>query len=521
MNAPLSPAVLLDLIRREKLARLAETSLIDFTRAAWEIIEPGVEFVDNWHLHTIAEHLEAVTAREIENLIINIPPGCMKSILVSVTWPAWEWLQNPRLRYLGASYGADLAIRDASKCRDIITSEWYQEHWPRVQIKKGSDQKLKYELVGGGWRMATSVGGRATGEHPDRKILDDPHNAKQAESDVERKGALTYYDRTLSTRGQSRRAQTIVVMQRLHERDMTGHILAEKSQGFEHVCLPMEWDGVPRKSVLGVYDPRTTPGSLLWPELFPQESVDSLKINLGQYGASGQLQQRPSPEGGGILKVDHFQLWENSKALPSLDLVIQSYDTAFTEDEENDPCACTVWGIFRFKGKKCALLLDAWQEWLEYPALRQRALDEWHSTYSSTEGRKGRKADFLLIENKASGQSLRQDLRLGNVPVKAFDPGTKDKQARGHMAAPFLEYDIFFIPESSKEKGQYAKWARWFVDQCSKFPNDEHDDGVDTFTQFVIFCRDSRFLELEAAPDDEIEEVDYVAINKRKNNPYG
>ena len=166
-----TPAILIDAIKREKAYREAEASLIGFTKHAFSIVEPGVEFQDNWHLHAVAEHLEAVSSGEIQNLIINVPPGCMKSILVSVMWPAWEWLENPTLRYMGASYGADLAIRDAMKTRDIITSDWYKKRWgAKVGVKAGSDQKTKYELTSGGWRMATSVGGRATGEHPDRKL---------------------------------------------------------------------------------------------------------------------------------------------------------------------------------------------------------------------------------------------------------------------------------------------------------------------------------------------------------------
>ena len=206
---------MLDMIKREQMRRAAQKSLMEFTRQSFHIIEPGQDFCENWHLDVIAEHLEAVTSGDIRNLVINIPPGCMKSILTSVAWPAWEWANDPSIRWLSASYGVELAIRDAIKTRDIITSEWYQERWAEVAIKPGEDQKTKYALTGGGWRLATSVGGRATGEHPDRKIVDDPHNAKQAESDAERKEALTWFDRTLSTRGQSRGASTVVVMQRL------------------------------------------------------------------------------------------------------------------------------------------------------------------------------------------------------------------------------------------------------------------------------------------------------------------
>lgn len=524
MNAPVSPIILLDAVRREREYRKAETSLVEFTRLAWDIIEPGQQFKDNWHLHVIAEHLEAITAGELENLVINIPPGCMKSILVSVAWPAWEWTKNPGLRYLGASYGADLAIRDAQKTRDIITSSWYSARWTDVQLRKGSDQKTKYELTAGGWRMATSVGGRATGEHPDRKIVDDPHNAKQAESDAERNAALIWFDRTLSTRGKSRGAKTVVVMQRLHEADVTGHVLAAE-YGYEHLCIPMEYDGIKRKTSIAVkgYDPRKELGELLWPDMFTQKIVTELKRELGEYGTSGQLQQRPSPAGGGILKVQHFQLWPKSKPLPALEYVLQSYDGAYTANTQNDPTACTVYGLFKHGGRYNALLLDAWSEHMDYPRLRKHAVAEWNAEYGGDKNdaaNKARRPDAVLIENKSSGISLIQDLHLANIPATPWNPGNADKIARAHQAAPVLELDCIYLLESSKLPGQPVTWAKEFKAQLEKFPNAEHDDYVDTFTQAIAYLKAQGWFDLDRVPDEELESYDYHAAKKRRRNPY-
>ena len=523
MNAPLSPAILLDAVKHARELRAAERSLIEFTKQSFFIVEPGVEFKDNWHLHAIADHLMAVSTGEIENLIINIPPGCMKSLLTSVAWSPWEWIKVPGLRVLGASYGADLAIRDAQKCRDIITSDWYQERWPGVQLKKGADQKTKYELTSGGWRMATSVGGRATGEHPDRKIVDDPHNAKQAESDAERTAALTWFDRTLSTRGESRGARTVVVMQRLHEQDVTGHILSEQ-YGYEHLCLPMEYEA-PKKSYttsIGWSDPRTVPGSLLWPEMFPETSVTKLKKLLGEYGTAGQFQQRPAPEGGGILKTKFFQLWPKKWEVPHFELVVQSYDGAYDDDatSDNDPCACTVWGVFNERGIRGVMLLDSWDEHLGYPQLRKKVLDNWHEVYGKRDNSKGRKADHILFENKSSGISILQDLRAANIPAVPYNPGRLSKVQRAHNIAPVHELGVVYILESSKEPGEFVTWARPFVDQCGKFPNAEHDDYVDTYTQALHFLRDGNYIEMPFAEQDPIEEVDYHAQKKMKRNPY-
>lgn len=519
MNALVSPSIILDLIKKEKKRRNAQRKLLEFTRQSFEIIEPGQDFVDNWHLGSIAEHLEAVTRGYLRNLVINIPPGCMKSILTSVCWPAWDWANDPTLRILNASYGVDLAIRDAAKTREIVNSEWYRECWPEVRIKIGSDQKTKYELTAGGWRLATSVGGRATGEHPDRKIVDDPHNAKQAESEAEREQALTWFDRTLSTRGHSRGASTVVVMQRLHEKDVTGHILADLT-GYEHLCIPMEFDGVPRKTYLGVYDPRKKKGELLWPEMFDEGSITELKQFLGSYGTAGQLQQDPVPDKNGILKTKEFQLWPADKGLPQFEYILQSYDCAFTEKTSGDPTACSVWGIFSHNSQRNAMLIDAWDEHLSYPELRSRVIKDWSTEYGGTTVKDGlrtaRRADRILVEAKASGQSLLQDLRLARVPAIGYNPGNADKVSRAHQASPTLELGLLWVPESGKNRGQVVSWAVPFMKQLAKFPVAEHDDYVDTFTQAIIYLKNEGWFELPQA-----RERDEPRQYKRERvNPY-
>lgn len=525
MNLPHPPAVMMDMIKQEQIRRESEKSIMGFIKNAWGVIEPGVEFRDNWHLHAIAEHLEALSDGEIDNLVIAVPPGCMKSILVSVAFPAWEWMLKPELRYMGASYGIDLAIRDSQKCRDIITSDWYQRNWgERVQIKPGEDQKTKYALTAGGWRMATSVGGRATGEHPDRKIVDDPHNAKQAESDAERESALTWFDRTLSTRGQSRGARTIVVAQRFHERDLTGHILAD-IKGYDYLCVPMEFESRKPATSIGWVDPRKVKGELLWPEMFPEKSVTELKQLLGAYGTSGQLAQEPTPSGGGMLKTDCFKMWPSAKQLPALEFVVQSLDTAFTDKTTGDPSACTVWGVFTLNGEKQAMLVDAWDEHLAYPELRKRVIDDWSSEYGGSTGGsyagmpvRPRRADRILVEAKASGQSLIQDLRQARIPVVPYNPGGSDKVARAHQMAPVLELGLLWIPESKKNPGQFVSWAVPLINQMSKFPVSQHDDLVDSASQAVIFMKNEYLI---AMPQTHREDRDERPPKKDRLNPYG
>lgn len=305
-------------------AEKARRSLHSFVEQAWHLVEPDVEFRTNWHIRALCGLLERVTAGEIKQLIVNVPPGCMKSLLVSVFWPAWEWgpRRSPGLRYLTASYGGHLTIRDNLRVRAIITSPWYRQHFPVVLVGD-QNAKERFNTAKGGWRIATSVGGVGTGEHPDRVIIDDPHTAQQARSEAERSSAVDWADRTLSTRGVSRDAARILIMQRLHVGDLTGHYLAKG--GWIHVCWPMRYD--PKRP--DQYDPRSEPGELLWPALFDAERVRALELSLGPYGAAGQLGQAPVPEGGGLFKRSWFKIIDE---LPrNVRRRCRGWDTAGTE----------------------------------------------------------------------------------------------------------------------------------------------------------------------------------------------
>jgi hypothetical protein len=282
--------------------------------------------------------------------LINIPPRHAKSTIVSVMWPCWEWIRRPQEKYLSASYSGILSTRDNLKARRLITSQWYQARWGDVvELTGDQNQKTRFENTSTGYRIASSVGGTATGEGGSRLILDDPHSAQDAQSDKMRESALEWFDMVWSTRlNDPKRDAMVTIMQRLHEQDVSGRIL--ELGDWEHLCLPAEYDGVRRKTKLGAYDKRTTEGELLWPERFGAKELDKLKAVLGDYGVAGQLQQAPAPAGGGILKPDRFRLWPNHKALPPMEYILQSYDTAFTADTHNDPTACSVWGLFFWEG---------------------------------------------------------------------------------------------------------------------------------------------------------------------------
>jgi predicted phage terminase large subunit-like protein len=523
----LSPFVIEDLIKAEQSKRKAEASFYEFVKQAWHVVEPGVPFVPSWHIEVICEHLEAVTRGDITRLLINIPPRHSKSLIVSVLWCAWEWILDPQQKFLCASYSGALSTRDNLKARRLIQSPWYQERWGEV-FKFAGDQnaKQRFENDKTGYRIATSVGGTATGEGGSRLILDDPHGAQDAQSDSLRETALDWFDGVWSTRlNNPKKDAMVVVMQRLHEKDISGHVL-EDLKGWEHICVPAEWDGLPRYTSLGRYDPRTKEGQLICPERFGPREIASLKQLLGQYGASGQLQQDPSPTGGGILKTQFFKKWPHDKVLPHFEYILQSYDTAFTEKTTGDPTGFIALGIFTHESAKQVMLLDAWCEHLSYPDLRTKVIAEWATTYGAAP--KGtyagmpvrpRRPDRLLVEAKASGQSLLQDLRLAKVPAIGYNPGNADKVSRAHQAAPMLETGIIWIPESKKTPGEYISWAQGFVTQLTKFPVGQHDEYVDTFTQGIIFLKNDGLIGLPVAKERDEEERAPRKKNERVN-PY-
>jgi predicted phage terminase large subunit-like protein len=303
--------------------------LYEFVRQGWAEVE-AAPFVDNWHVGAIAEHLQAVTAGQIPKLLINIPPGMGKSLLTSVFWPAWEWANNPTVRWFFSSYDQRLSTRDSVRCRALISKPWYHARCAqKFHLTGDQNQKSYYETNLGGYRMATSIGGHGSGEHPDRIVCDDPHNVQQAESPQERQSVLDWWDLTMSTRGVSRNARRVIIMQRLNQDDLSGHVLEEGD--WVHLCLPMRYERERMQvTPLGWQDPRSEEGTLLCPQQFSDIAVARLEKSLGAYGAAGQLQQRPVPREGGMFKASYFN--QRVKAAPFHAKRVRYWDRAATQD---------------------------------------------------------------------------------------------------------------------------------------------------------------------------------------------
>lgn len=273
------------------------------------MIEPGQPYVHGWHIEAISEHLEAVSSGQITRLLINVPPGTMKSLATSVFWPAWEWgpQNRPSTRYVAAAHAQKLAIRDNLRTRRLIASDWYQALWgERVVLTRDQNVKEKFENEATGIREAVAAGS-ITGARGDRVLIDDPLSVEDAGSETIREGVIEWFLEAVPTRlNNPAQSAIVVIMQRLHERDVAGVILA-KELGYEHLMLPMEFEPERRcRTSIGFSDPRTHDGELLFPARFPAHVVERDKRTMGAYAVAGQFQQRPAPREGGMFKRQWF-----------------------------------------------------------------------------------------------------------------------------------------------------------------------------------------------------------------------
>ncbi len=510
-----------------------EESLSTFLQHAWKYCGVGAaEYIHGWAVDAIGEHLEAVVDGDIRNLIINLPPRCLKSTLCSVVLPAFTWCQEerthtsgPGVRFMFASYSHDFAVRDSVNRRRLIKSTWFRRKWGnRLNIIADMDQKIRFENDQGGASLIVGIASSGTtGSGFDVLVVDDANSATEILSDAAIKATNeTWWDGAMSTRrNDPKKSARIVVQQRLGEKDLTGHILDKDGEEWTHLVLPMEYESS-RSFVtsIGWKDPRTEEGELLWPERFPYHIVRELERDLTKWRASGQLQQRPEPQGGGIIKRDWWQVWppggsavfsKENKAptIPwprNIEYVVASLDSAYTLKTINDPSALTVWGVFAgdivaqmvpvmpnvmqrtyVETSNRVILMDAWEEYLEIHALVNKV----HATCVKMQ------VDMLLIENKASGLSVDQELRRlfsakAKYSIRVMQPsagtGSTDngKVARLYSVQNTFEEGMVYATEHT--------WAEKVISQVATFPHAQHSDLTDTVSQAVRFLRDSGML---------------------------
>jgi phage terminase large subunit-like protein len=494
----------------ERLMKIkgCEWSLHEFVKNAWSQVEGDKPFVDGWHIGAICEHLEACYKRQIRRLIINIPPRCMKSTLISVMWPAWVWLQNPGEQFLFASHGSSLAIRDSVKCRRVISSKWYQERWgDRFVLIGDQNTKTRFDNNKGGYRISTSVESKITGEGGMIQVTDDPNDASDR-SDLKLQNAIDWFSGTWSSRKNNPETNVMVnVQQRISEKDVTGYLLKEKEDGWVHLCLPMEFEESRRCSTVVLSstgealwsDPRKKEGELLWPEYWKEDAVKKQKKDLGsEYNIAGQFQQRPAPVGGGWVKKEWFQIWKEANP-PKLSFVIQSWDTAFLGTKDSASSACVTLGVFQDENQVYkVVLLNLWKGRLEYPELRKIAqefyLDYRNNGVTKVQPDGKHRPSLVLIEGKATGYTLIQDFRRAGIPAVGFDPSQfnrlpgdgKAKDKRLQLISPLIESGRVWVAAKPPNFTFLRRTSEMLVENCAMFPNGDSRDVVDAFSQALI-----------------------------------
>lgn len=478
-----SAAAIAEILRRNPLALEAYQLSQDFHAyvcAAWSEVE-SAEFIDNWHIKAICQHLQAVSEGKITNLLINVPPGMSKSLITSVFWPTWEWTRDPSLRMLYASYDEQLSTRDSVKCRTLITSKWYLDRWPKVRLVADQNQKTRYSTVAGGYRISTSLPeGHGTGEHPDRIVVDDPHNVRKAESEAERKAVIEWWDLTMPTRGASRGVRRVVIMQRLHQGDLSGHILKsnENDRDWDIIILPMRREPDRMKPTsLGWIDPRTSDPSipsLISPRQFSETVVRKIERSLGSYGTAGQLQQRPAPREGGMFRPVWFGYVD---ATPVKARWCRAWDFASTADDGD-------WTV--------GLLMCRSDEGLFYVAdvIREQCTAHQRDLIVYRTAMDDGKNVKIIIEQEpgAAGVSLIDYMvrMLQGWIVRPYRPtGPKEVRAEAYAAQA----------EAGNVKLVRANWNREYLSELAVFPMGDHDDQVDSSSMaFHTLARGGRWL---------------------------
>jgi predicted phage terminase large subunit-like protein len=536
-----------------------EASLYEFVRSAWSSIDSS-EFQDNWAVEAYCQHLEAVTYGDIKRLLSNFPPRCSKTLVTSVCWPAWVWAQSdvtylsgPQVRFLCGSYGERLSFEGSNMCRRLLLSPWYQRLWGhRFSLRDDQNSKSKFDNTQNGSRCATSVGGSLLGLGGDIIIVDDPHQTEEVESDDVRAKTIAWWNEIHTTRlNDPKDSAVVVVMQRLHNSDVSGVIL-DSDEEWCHFVIPMIFDEkqvrrcvtvpLPQYDADEPWQDEREDGDLMWPERFGLKEIEGLR-RLGDWFWSGRYQQSPVPAGGGIIKREFWQPWDNVEAqryglewtgarreFPDIELVVASLDTAYGEKEENDYNALTVWGIWvhtiQVPGEdgvparnlvvnRRAMLMFAWakrlplhtREVFAYPNeskadYEARKKESWGLVELVADTCKRYKVRRLLIEDKTRGRDVANELKRlyarDNWGIELIVP-TKDKVTRVHSIVPMFTDNAVWAPDT--------KWSDEVITQASLFPKAEHDDYVDTISMFLLWAREKELLvradEMSAALEDE------------------
>jgi predicted phage terminase large subunit-like protein len=464
--------------------------LKDFVRDAWELLEPVSPLVWNWHLDLICDYLTLIkegnfkdkSTLQPEGIIFNVPPRTMKSLLISVFFPIWVWTTDPARRFMFVSYSEKLSTQHSVYRRSLIESEWYQRSWGHVfSLSRDQNVKSHYENSKRGTMFSTGMQATATGMGGDILIFDDPLNPEQAISQLEREAVNVRFDTTFRSRiNDPATGIKIIIMQRLHELDLTGHVLARESSRWKHVSLPAiapenkTWTFSITDSTSGQKTDQTQTqkaGDLLWAQRLPQSFLDGQRIGMGSWAFNGQYQQTPAPLDGGIIKRAWVRFY---RELPAhFDFIVQSWDCTFSGGSDNDFVAGQVWG--RSGGKYYMLPYRAYERLDFGPTMA--AIKSCHAKFP--------RAHAILIEDKANGPAIISELQKEIPGVVAVNP-EGGKTARAQATAPLWEAGSIELPDPQIFG---ANWMEDYLHNICAFPKAAHDDDMDATSQALIYMR--------------------------------
>lgn len=457
-------------------AELCERKLSVFMRSAWRCIEPGA-FIDGCHIDLICNHLQAVSEGKIRKLLMNIPPRYMKSLMTSVLFPAWEWTRRPRLRYLAFSYNKDLSIRDNLRCRRLLEHPWYQARWGnKVQFAKDQNAKTRYENLAGGYRLALATAG-AVGEGGDRYIIDDPNSLDSTDSPDALQKVIDWWIEAMGLRDNDPQSTArILIMQRLDENDLTGHILKNEDD-WVHLCLPMEYE--PARHCITPFgqDWRREEGEPLWPERHggveqAKEYIQQLKgpKGLPVYVFAGQAQQRPVPAKGGIFERDWFKLYDQLPEVEEQPYFFTTWDTAV---KKTDSGSWTVGlALAYFASLECYFIIDQIRFREEYP-VQEQAVYLWAQAMPWCQAH--------IVEDKANGAAIIASLKYKVKGIDGFDPTPYgDKPTRWRSISPRVKAGQVLVPS-------WAPWVKEFLDELGTVPKTPDTDQADALSNGILW----------------------------------
>jgi predicted phage terminase large subunit-like protein len=465
------------LLRPPEYAVVLRNDLAAFTERAFYELNPNTLFAANGHLEVIASKLEDCRNGKIKRLIINLPPRSLKSISTTIAFAAWLLGHRPSTEIICASYGQDLSDKFAADCRTVMTSSWYRDLF-RTRVF-GRQAVADFVTTDLGGRMSTSVGGVLTGRGADFIIIDDPLKPDEALSETRRNAVNNWYDNSLLSRLNNKATGCIIIiMQRLHQDDLVGHVLQQDH--WEVLSFP----AIAEEDETFFYDTAFGPrifrrkrGEALHVERESLDTLQQIRETIGEYNFNGQYQQNPTPPGGAMVKTAWLKRYLPNELPVRFARIVQSWDTANKASELSDFSVCTTWGITYGK----YYLLHVFRQRLEYPDLKRALIRHAHF----------HKANTILIEDKASGTQLIQDLKasgLFGVTAYAPPPGT-DKIMRLHAQTAMFENGIVHLPAEAPWLGEYLR-------ELTTFPGMKFDDQVDSTTQLLDYLR-STFSPLE------------------------